>query len=111
MDRNNNIEEFLKENDSLIYSFFSGNLGEVVYIGKEQYLVYKHIGQLIPEKWSLVGKTKLNKIEHIIISVTTITNNEHNYSFNPEEEDYVEDILHKILSYKESMDQISNYFL
>ena len=111
MNRSDNIKEFLNENDNLIYSFFSGNLGEVVYIGAEQYLVYKHIGQFIPEKWSLVGKTKSNGIEHIIISVTIITNNKHNYSFNPEEEEYVEDILHKILSYKESMDQISNYFL
>lgn len=111
MNRSDNIKEFLNENDNLIYSFFSGNLGEVVYIDTEQYLVYKHIGQLIPEKWSLIGKTKLSETEHIIISVTTITNNKHNYSFNPEEGDYVEDILHKILSYKESMDQISNYFL
>ena len=111
MDRSYNIEEFLNENDNLIYSFFNGNLGEAVYIGTEQYLVYKHIGQLIPEKWSLVGKTKFSETEHIIISVTTITSSKHNYSFNPEEEEYVEDILHKILSYKESIDQINNYFL
>lgn len=110
MDKSNNIEEFLSKNDSLIYSFFKGNLDETVYIGVEQYLVYRYIVQFILEKWSLIGKTKFNKTEHIIISVT-ITNNEHNYSFNPEEEEYVEEILHKILSYKESMDQISNYFL
>lgn len=110
MDRSNNIEEFLNKNDSLIYSFFKDNLGETVYIGKDQYLVYRYIVQFISEKWSLIGKTKFSGTEHIIISIT-ITNNEHNYSFNPEEKDYVEDILHKILSYKESMDQINNYFL
>jgi hypothetical protein len=110
MDRSNNIEEFLNENDNPIYSFFKGNLGETVYIGTEQYLVYRYVVQFISEKWSLIGKTRFNETEHIIISVT-ITNNEHNYSFNHEEKDYVEDILHKILSYKESIDQINNYFL
>lgn len=111
MDRIDNIEELLNRNDSLIYSFFKDNLGEVVHIGGEHYLVYKHIGQLSPERWSLVGKTKINEIEHIIISVTTITDSKHNYSFDPEEEKYIKEILCKILLYKESMDQISNYFL
>lgn len=108
MDRSSNIEEFLNKNDSLIYSFFKDNLGETIYIGTEQYIIYKYI--VTSKKWSLIGKTKFKEKEHVIISVI-ITNNEHNYSFNPEEKDYVEEILHKILSYEESMDQISNYFL
>lgn len=84
MDRIDNLEDFLKENDTLIYNFFKDNLGEVVHIGGEQYLVYEHIGQISPERRSLVGKTKINETKHIIISIT-ITNNEHNYSFNPKE--------------------------
>jgi len=110
MNKNNNIEELINKNDSLIYSFFKDNLDETVYIGVEQYLVYKHIVHSIYEQWSLIGKTKLIQADHIIISVIS-KNNLHNYSFNPKEEEYVEDILHKILSYKDSMDQINNYFL
>lgn len=110
MDRNNNIKELITKNDSLIYSFFKDNLYKNVYFDEKYYYIYKHIVQFTTEQWSLIGKTKFNETEHIIISII-ITNNLHNYSINPKEEAYVEDILHKIISYKYSMDQINNYFL
>ena len=111
MDGNNNIKEFLNKNDILIYSFFKSNLGETVYIGIEQYLIYRYIAQFTSEKWYLIGKTKFDETKHIIIVVTTIiTNNKHNYSVDPEEEKYIKEIMCKILLYKKSMDQINNYF-